>query len=124
MAAINEGQYPGEFLLAELPGTISRDTVTVTVAAATTLSPGTVLGQITADEKYVPYDDAESDGREDAAGVLYGELVNDGLAEADMTGVIINRDAEVRSADLVWEVGVDEDRGLADLRALGIKART
>lgn len=123
MASQTEGKYPGEFLLAEMPGTISRDTVTVRVPADTTLNPGTVLGQVSASGKYVPFDDAASDGRETAAGVLHGKLVNDGVA-ADATAVIINWSAEVRAADLEWEVGVDEDAGLADLAALGIKARS
>jgi hypothetical protein len=122
--ALTEGKNTGEFILAEAPGTISRDTVTVTVPAATTLAPGTVLGQISSSGKYVPYDNAESDGRETAAGILYGELVNAGGAPADKEGVIVDFCAEVRSADLEWEDGVDEDAGLAHLAALGIKARS
>lgn len=121
--SLTEGKYTGEFLVAESPGTISRDTVTVTVAASTTLAPGTVLGQIAASGKYVPYDDSYSDGREVAAGVLLGELVNAGGGPAHKTGVIVNWGAEVREDDLIWANGVDETGGLADLAALGIKAR-
>lgn len=125
MASATEGQYAGEFILAESPGAISRDTVTVTVPAATKMAPGTVLGQLSATGKYVPYDDAETDGREDAAGVLYGELDNSASeSAADVSGVIINWGAEVRSSDLVWEDGVDETAGAADLAALGVKARS
>lgn len=123
MAVQNEGKYSGEFLLAEMPGTISRDKVTVLVPADTTLNPGTVLGQVSATGKYVPFDDAASDGRETAAGILNEKLVNEGVA-ADATATIINWGAEVRADDLEWEVGVDEDAGLADLAALGIKARS
>lgn len=121
---LQEGKYPGEFIVQESPGTISRDEVTVTVPANTTLNPGAVLGQISASGKYVPFDDASSDGREDAAGILYSELVNDTGGAVDKTGVIVNWSAEVRSADLEWEEGVDEDKGLADLAALGVKARS
>lgn len=121
--ALTEGKYAGEFILGESPGTISRDTVTVTVPASTTLQPGAVLGQLSASGKYVPYDDAESDGRELAAGILNAELVNATLAPVDETAVIINWGAEVRADDLVWETGVDEDGGIADLAALGIKVR-
>jgi hypothetical protein len=120
---MNEGTYPGEFLVTESPGTISRDTVTVTVAADTTLESGTVLGQITASGKYVPFDDSSSDGRETAAGILYAKLENDTESADDLTGVVINFGAEVRSADLVWGEGVDDDAGLADLAARYIKAR-
>lgn len=121
--SLTESVRPGAFIHTESPGTISRDTVTVTVPAATTLAPGTVLGQLSADGKYVPYDDAESDGREAAAGILYGPLVNATAAPVDMTGVIVNWGAEVRADALVWGTGVDEDAGLAGLAALGIKAR-
>lgn len=121
--ALNEGQYTGEFLVSESPGQLSRDTVTLRVAAETTLRPGTVLGKITASGKYAPYDDGNTDGSEVAAGVLYGEVVNSGGSAADKTGVIVNWSAEVRADDLIWGEGVDDDGGLADLRALGVKAR-
>lgn len=124
MSVLTEGKYPGEFILQELPGTISRDEVTVTVPADTTLNPGTVLGQVAATGKYVPFDDASSDGRETAAGVLFGKHVNATGGAVDDTAVIVNWSAEVRAADLEWEEGVDEDAGLADLAALGVKARS
>jgi len=123
---LTEGQYPSEFILSEAPGRLSHDTVTVTVAAATTLRPGMVLGKLTATGKYVPYDNAGSDGSETAAGILYGELVNAAVSPADKTGVVVNLNAEVRKADLQWASGlVDADKTAAyvDLRTLGIKAR-
>lgn len=123
--ALTEGKYAGEFLLAEAPGKISRDTVIVTVAASTTLSPGQVLGKITATGKYVPVkNDATPavDGSQVAAGILYGELVNEGLTPADFDGVIVNWTAEVRKDDLIWG-GSDAVAGLAELAAKGIKAR-
>lgn len=120
---LTEGQHTGEFILSEAPGTRSRDNVTVTVAANTTLAAGAVLGQLSASGKYVEYDDGFSDGREDAAGLLYANVVNDTDAEADFDGVVINTDAEVRADDLQWKAAVNEDKGTADLLALGIKAR-
>lgn len=118
-----EGKHPAEFLISEAPGTQSRDTVTLTVPANTTYVPGQVLGQSSANDKYVPFDDAATDGTETAAGILYGKAVNDTEAPVDVDAVIVNLNAEVREADLVWAEGVDEDAGLADLRQLGIKAR-
>lgn len=119
-----EGKHPGEFLISEAAGKLSRDQVTVTVPAGATYSPGQVLGQITADDKYAAYDDAASDGTETAAGVLYGELVNEDQDNAaDMPATIINCLAEVQTSGLVFEDGVDEDAAIADLRALNIKAR-
>jgi hypothetical protein len=123
MTELNEGRYPGEFILSEMPGAISRDAVTVDVPAATTLAPGTVLGQIAATGHYAPYDEANSDGTETAAGVLYGECANDDETAAEMAGVILDFGAEVRNEDLVWGDGVDEAGGLTDLAALFIKAR-
>jgi hypothetical protein len=127
MTAITERQYPGEFLHAECPGSISRETVTVTVPGATTLAPGTVLGQISASGKYVEYDNAASDGSEVAVGVLYSEQVNDAVGAADQSGVVIDFGAEVRSADLTWKTGLsagDQTAGIADLKTRFIKVRT
>jgi hypothetical protein len=100
--------------------------VTITIPANTTLRAGEVLAQLSATGKYVPYDNAGSDGSEDAAGVLYEERVNDTGAPVDVLGVVVNLNSEVREADLQWKSGLtdnDKAAGLADLRALGIKAR-
>lgn len=121
-----EGKHAGGFLLAEAPGLISRDTVTVTVAAETTLQPGQVLGKITASGKYVPYNNdatPATNGSEMAAGILYGELVNAAAVPADKTGVIVNWTAEVKADELIWGTGMDEAAGIADLAALGVKVR-
>ena len=127
MAALTEGKHTGEFILSEDPRTRSRDNVTVTVPASTTLEAGSVLGKITASGKYVAYDNGAADGSQAAAGVLYATLANDTAGAVDQAGVILNTDAEVRSADLVWKSGQsasDKTAGLADLAALGIKARS
>jgi hypothetical protein len=126
MSTKTEGQHTGEFLVSESPGKISRDQVTVTVAAATTLAPGTVLARLSATGKYVPYDNSGSDGSETAYGVLYDELVNAAGAPADLVGVVINFGAEVRIADLQWASGLvdaDKDAAYVDFLARGIKAR-
>lgn len=123
MGVLTEGAHTGGFMVSQAPGTISRDTVTVTVPANTTFQPGTVLGQIGSSGKYVQFDDTLSDGGETAAGILYGAAVNDTDAPLDVESAIVNYCAEVREADLIWADGADDDAGLADLRALGIKAR-
>lgn len=123
MGALTEGAHTGGFMVAQAPGTISRDTVTVTVPANTTFQPGTVLGQVGSSGKYVQFDDTLSDGGETAAGILYGAAVNDTDAALDVESAIVNYCAEVREDDLIWADGADSDAGLADLRALGIKAR-
>lgn len=126
MSLKSEGKHAGEFVVSEANGSRSREAVTVTVPANTTYEAGTVLGQLSADGKYVQYDDAETDGREDAAGVLYEEVVNDTGGAVDVDGVIVARDAEVRRADLVYADGTSAQDKLdaeADLAAIGIIAR-
>lgn len=122
-STLTEGQYAGEFILSEGNGTLSRDTVTVTVPAATKYSPGLVLGKVTGSGKYVARDEDAMTGEEDAAGILYGECDNEaGLGSVDFTAVIVNRDAEVRGPALDANGGT-EATVLADLLALGIKVR-
>jgi hypothetical protein len=125
--SLTERQNTGEFILSESPGKISRDNVTVTVPAATRLEPGHVVAQLSATGKYVEYDNAGTDGSEEAAGVLYGELDNTaGVAPADFDGVIVNWGAEVKKADLKWKSGLvsgDKTAAYADLAGRGVKAR-
>lgn len=126
MATKTEGRHTAEFLISEANGYRSRDQVTVTVPANTTLKAGFVLAQLSATGKYVPYDNSGSDGSEEAAGVLFEELVNDTGAPVDNDVTVINSDAEVRESDLEWADGLSENdqaAGLVDLRAIGIKAR-
>lgn len=121
--ALNETvQYAEEFILSELPGKISRDTVTVTVAASTTLYPGRVLGKVSATGKYVVYDETATDGSGDAAAVLVREVANSGLSPADFTAVVINWSAELSENGVDFGDG-DVTTGTADLAALGIKLR-
>lgn len=124
MSTKTEGMHTGEFLISEAPGTRSRDKVTVTVPAHTTYEPGTVLAKLSADGKYVIYDNAGTDGSESAAAILYDTVANDGDSPVDVEATVINTDAEVRKNDLVWDDEEnDASAGLADLLALGIKAR-
>lgn len=126
MSTKTEGRHNEEFLISEANGTRSRDQVTVTVPGSTTLKAGLVLSQLSATGKYVAYDNSGTDGTEDAAAILCGELVNDEVGAVDMEAAVINADAEVRASDLEWATGLsdnDKTNGRADLLALGIKAR-
>lgn len=100
MASLTEGQHAGEFILAEPDQYISREIVTVTVPTGG-LEAGAVLGQLSATSKYVPYDNAETDGRETAAGILVGNLPDAG----DATAAIVARLASVRRDDLQYLTG-------------------
>jgi len=123
---LTESKHDADFIVSEAPGYISREQVIVTVAAATTLLSGTVLGKLTATGKYVPYDNAGDDGSDVAAGVLRSALVNDGDAPADFDGVAMVRTCELRRAGLVWADGlVDNDKAAAyaDLEPRGVTMR-
>lgn len=112
-----ETPHESEILLSE--GSRSRDQGTVTVAANTTLKPGQVM-EVSAG-KYVTLATSTN-----AAGILYGELKNDTAAPVDMKGAVINRDAEIRTASLVWPEGwtsANWTASLVALRALGLIAR-
>jgi Bacteriophage lambda head decoration protein D len=123
MTVLTEGPHTGQFILSEANGILSRDNVTVTVPAHTTLEAGTVLGALSGSGHFVPYDDASSDGRETAAAILYAAVLNDTAIPADLEGVVIDCLAEVRAADLVFGDGVDEDAAIASLAQSFIKAR-
>lgn len=126
MAVKTEGKHTAEFLVSEANGTRSRDQVTVTVPANTTLAAGTVLSQLSANGKFAEYDNAGSDGTEEADAVLYETLINNTANPVDVEATVIARDAEVRSADLVFKSGVDntgKTAARADLATKGIIAR-
>jgi hypothetical protein len=123
MSTKTEGQHTAEFLVSEAPGTLSRDEGTVYVPANTTLQGGTVLGQQSQGGRYGQYDETNSDGTQVAAAILYNEIVNDTDAAIDAACTVVNLNAEVRSASLVFADSVDEAGAIADLLTLGIKAR-
>ncbi|KVX52955.1 head decoration protein [Burkholderia stagnalis] len=85
------GTLPGEFLISEGPGAISRDAVLVAPGPA--LAAGTLLGA-TATGEYAPYDNAGKDGAEIAVGILHAALP---ASDAARRGVAIMRLAEVDS---------------------------
>lgn len=95
------------FVLSEANGMRSYETVTI-AAGAGKLVAGTVLGIVTASEKYIPSPNAEvigSEGAETATAILaYGADATDDDVEA----VIFARDGEVKSAFLVFDDSVDD----------------
>jgi hypothetical protein len=125
MSSLTEEKRPGAFILTEQPGTLSRETVIVTVGATTTLHPGLVLGQITSGGKFVPLNNdatPAADGSQNARAILYAEIKNAGVAAADFDGVVVDFGAEVRDADLDYN-GSDEAEAKADLAGFHIKVR-
>jgi hypothetical protein len=127
MAPVTEGKRTAEFLVSEANGYRSREEVTVTVPANTTIPPGRVMAVITASGKYVPHDaDGTDNGTRAPVAVLYAAVTNDTGSPADFTGTIIARDAEVRSASLTYDPAGDAAANAADraaLAAFGIVSR-
>lgn len=102
MTTFVEGQYTGEYLLAEANGTRSREKIILTMTGVA-LSAGQVLGRVTATGKYKVYNTANSDGSQVAAAILYA---NCPAFTGDFETVAHVRDCEVNAADLIG-AGVD-----------------
>lgn len=123
MATLTEGKTPGDFMLFEENSFYSRDEVTI--ASGADLEPGTVLGQITANEKYITCDHAAVDGSEVAKAVLYAPAA---AASEDVPNVVvIARHAEVRRLGLIFDANfttsTQRDAAVAELKAVGILAK-
>ena len=120
MALSTETTHAGEFILSEANRTLSRETITV--VSGQDLAAGDVVGIVTASGKYAIYDDAETDGTETAAGILFDAV---DASAADKTGVIVARLAEVKASDLGWnsQAAPAIAAGTADLLALLIALR-
>ena len=116
-----EATHTAGFILSEANGALSRDEVTI--LSGQDLQAGAVLGKVTASGKYRAVQPAGVDGSQTAVAILYGAV---DASSADTPGTVINRDAEVRTDDLVWPGGTTANQkatALAELLTLGIKAR-
>ena len=102
MAVLTEKLHAGAFIVSEEDNRYSRDAIIV-ASGAGKLVAGTVLGKITASGKYIPALAGASDGSQNVAGVLF-----DGVdaTSADAQGVIVNRVAQVRLADLTVDASL------------------
>lgn len=119
----NEGRHPGEFLLSEGAGQISREAGTV-ASGSGIIAPGTVLGRLTAGGKLVPSPATGADGSQTAMAVA---LHGCDATGADQVLAIIARDAEVKADALVHHATVNDAVKRAakatQLAALGIIVR-
>lgn len=114
-----EGPRPLGFVLSEAEAGRSRDEVTI-LSGSGVLLPGTVLGKVTASEKFTPAADASVDGSETAVAVLaYGVDATD----TDVPGVVISRAAQVKKPELIYDDGATETDMDAGLVAVGIIPR-
>ena len=126
MDTLTENPRNLAFILHEAAGTRSREVVTI-AAGAGILEAGTVLGEITASEKFTASPEAVTVGVEGAetATAILGYRV-DATAE-DVDAVVVDADAEIKASLLIFEATVDDEAKQAikvtQLRAVGIKAR-
>lgn len=113
MATYSEATRNYAFLMNEGPGTLSRQVVTLLQDAsnAQPILPGTVLGKITANSKYTPYDDAVAGlvgtGATVAAAILADHVTEAAIAAGDVSVQVIARFAEVKESELVWHTLAD-----------------
>ena len=114
------------FLLSEASGKRSLDTVTI-VSGEGVLEPGSVLGEVTASEKFAFSPNAEVVGKEGAETAKAVLCYRIDATDADQTAVVVNIDAEVKTSMLLFHASVDDATKTAtkldQLRAVGIKAR-
>lgn len=121
MTVFTEGRHPAEYILSEANGYRSREVGTL--LTGNKLTPGTVLGRITASGKLTVLTPGASDGSQTAAGVLYDNV--DATA-ADKPAVYHARDAEVNGLALTWPAGIsapNKTAAITALAALGIIVR-
>lgn len=124
MPTLTESNYVGDVVAFEEDEHYSRETVTIKTGNGV-LALGTVLGQLTADSKYVPAVAAAADGSETAIAVLLQEADS---SAADVTNVVVlRRHASAKRAGLVLDASINDGTKKAameaQLLAVGILVR-
>lgn len=104
MTVLIETNHPGAFLLSEAQGQRSRDNITI-AGGTGIVSPGSVLGRVTATGKYVVSAAGASDGSQVPAAInFYGADAS--AADAEVSAIV--RDAEVNGHCLVYHADRDQ----------------
>lgn len=120
MPAMNPTE--GQFIKYEADKSYSRDNVTV--LSGETLVTGQVVGIVTATGKVRAWAPANTDGSQNAAGIMTMNVTATG---GDRPGVMIARHAEIVGRDHLIYAGTptnpQKDTAVASLRARGILAR-
>lgn len=123
MVKFNEGRSPVEGLLSEGDFHYSRETVMI-ASGAGILSPGSVLGRITASGKYTLSPDTGDDGSQTAAAIL---LYPVDATSADQQAVVVTRHAQWNVNTLIYHSTVNDATKRAtkatQLEAAGIVVR-
>lgn len=123
MTVLIEGRHPGEFLMTEANGQRSRENITI-ASSAGIIAPGTVLGKITANGKYLASAVGATDGSQTAAAIALNGCDATG---SDVGIAAITRDAEVNGKILTYHPDRDQEAektaAQADLATAGIIVR-
>jgi hypothetical protein len=123
MTTLIEGKHAGGFLIWEVLRDYTRESVTI-ASGAGKLAPGTVLGKITTGGKYTGLAPAATNGSQNAAGILWGDI---DATDADASSVVILRGPTiVNRHELIWPEGATEAQittATTALAALGIILR-
>jgi hypothetical protein len=123
MTTLIEGKHAGGFLIWEVLRDYTRETVTI-ASGAGKLAPGTVLGKITTGGKYTGLAPAATNGSQNAAGILWGDI---DATDAEASGVVLVRGPAIANRqELVWPAAATEVQittATTALAALGIILR-
>jgi len=127
MTILTEGTRGYAFLVSEANGMYrSRQEVTVTVPANSTIVPGTIVGAITASGKFIAQLAAAIDGSQTPAGLLLVPQTNTTGSAIDVVATVVRRDAEVVKTEITYDPAATGAAILAAdvaLAALGIIVR-
>ena len=105
MTTLIEGKHAGGFLIWEVLRDYTRETVTI-ASGAGKLAPGTVLGKITTGGKYTGLAPAATNGSQNAAGILWGDI---DATDAEASGVVLVRGPAIANRqELVWPAAATE----------------
>lgn len=121
-----EGARDLAFLLSEANGKRSRNVATI-VSGEGVVEAGTVIGKVTASSKFAVSPNAEVVGKEGAETATAVLAYTVDATDADVDGVVIDLDAEVKGPELIYHASVDDDAKKAakatQLAAVGIRVR-
>ena len=127
MTILTEGTRGYAFLVSEANGMYrSRQEVTVTVPANSTIVPGTIMGRVTTGGKFVTQLAAASNGSQNPAGLLLVPQTNTTGSAIDVMATIVARDAEVVKTEITYDPAANAaaiSAADAALAALGIIVR-
>jgi len=101
--SFTEPRHPGEFVLWEQGGHLSRDNITI-ASGAGVVAVGTVLGKVTASGKYIVSAPGASDGSQTPAAL---NLYPVDATSADAPVAAITREAEINGITITYHSSIN-----------------